>query len=90
VQERAHGWVLARIGGAGDVARLGLRLTGVLIGAGVRLSTGHGYAGLPEERRRALAGRLAGASLPLVAEYVRAVRSLAITYAYDAVYATAP
>jgi hypothetical protein len=90
VQERTRAWVLTRMSGAGDVARLGLRLAGALIAAGVCVRTGRPYARLPGERRRAVAGWLAGTSAPVAAEYVRAARSLAVTYAYDAVYATAP
>ena len=90
LRHRTHVWVLTRIGAAGDVARLGLELTGALLALAVRLRHGRAYGQLDPERRRAVAAWLAATSLPLAAEYVRAVRSLAVTYAYDALYATAP
>ena len=37
-----------------------------------------------------MTARLAKTRLPLAAEYVRAVRALAVTYVYDAMHATAP
>jgi hypothetical protein len=90
LRDRATHWVTTRIGGAGDVARLGLRLTGRLIGTAIRLRFGRGYAALGQERRTEVTARLAASGLPLVAEYVRAVRALAVSYVYDARYATAP
>jgi hypothetical protein len=90
LRDRATRWATTRIGGAGDVARLGLALTGRLIGTGILLRYGRAYRSLGEEHRRAVAARLAASGLPLVAEYVRAVRALAVSYVYDARYATAP
>jgi hypothetical protein len=90
LRERATRWVTTRIGGAGDVARRGLRLTGRLIAIAIRLRFGRGYASLGRERRAEVTARLAASGLPLVAEYVRAVRALAVSYVYDARYATAP
>jgi hypothetical protein len=90
LRERAIDWITSRVAGAGDVARLGLTLTGRLIGAGVRLRLGRAYAALPAERRRRVASRLASSRLPLVAEYVRAVRALAVTYVFDGLHATVP
>jgi hypothetical protein len=88
--ERATTWVVTRMAGAGDVTRLGLALTGALIATSVRVRSGRAYAALPPERRRAMTARLAKTRLPLAAEYVRAVRALAVTYIYDALHATAP
>ena len=88
--ERATNWVVTRIDGAGDVTRLGLALTGGLIAAVVRLRSGRAYTALAPERRRAMTERLARTRLPLAAEYVRAVRALAVTYVYDALDATTP
>jgi hypothetical protein len=90
LQERATAWVGARMAGAGDVARLGLGVAGGVIGAGVRLRFGRAYAALPSERRRRVTARLAKSRLPVVAEYVRAVRALAVTYVFDGLHATVP
>lgn len=79
----ARDWVAARIGGAGEVTRGGLTVAGLLIGVLVRLRTGRAYADLPDDRRLAIARRLAGTSLPVLAEYVKAVRSLATHYVYE-------
>ena len=88
--ERTRAWVLARFAGAGAVTRAGLAAAG-LAAATVALVFGRApYASLPAERRHAVTRRLAGTSLPAVAEYVKAVRALVISYVYDARHATAP
>ena len=87
---RTRDWVLARVGGAGAITRLGLGLTGALLGGAVLVAARRPYAALPVERRRAVARRLAATRLPLAGEYVKAVRALALTYVYDARFATAP
>lgn len=82
-RERTRAWVVERLAGAGQVTRLGIGLTGVLLGACVRAATGRGYDRLPPGRRRRVAGWLCRSSLPLVADYVRAVRALAVSHAYE-------
>ncbi len=88
--EGAVDWVQARVAGAGDVTRLGLRVASTAVAAGVRLRTGHAYGSLPDAERRVLAARIARSRLPIVGELTKAVRSLAITYVYEARFATAP
>jgi hypothetical protein len=84
VRAGAQEWVQTRIAGAGDVTRRGLRVAALALAGGVRLRTGHAYEGLPDAERRAIAERIAASSLPIVAEFVKAVRSLAVAYVYDA------
>ncbi len=90
LRERTRSWVQARVAGSGSVTRLGLRATGMLLSVVVVTATGRPYHRLPADRRRAVARRLAGTRLPLAAEYVKAIRSLAISYVYEARFATAP
>lgn len=90
VAERTRGWVQDRVGGANQTTRAGIATTGLLLGAGVLVATGRPYERLPEARRLAIARRLAASRLPIVAEYVKAVRSLAVAYAFEAQYASAP
>jgi hypothetical protein len=84
LRDRARDWVVERMLGAGDVARTGFVLIGTLLAARVRARTGRSYAALDAERRRAIASRVARTRLPLVADYVRGIRSLAVTYVYEA------
>ena len=90
LRDRARQWVVARVGNAGDVARLGLTVAGTALAVGVRIRTGRSYDRLAPQRRSELARRLAGSRLPIAAEYVKAVRSLAVAYVFEARYATAP
>lgn len=90
IADRATAWVTSRFAGAGDVTALGLRVTGLLLAIAVSVTTGRRYAGLPDERRVRVARRLLDSRLPLVGEYVKAVRALALTYVYEARFATAP
>jgi len=76
-------WVVQRVRGAGQVTRLGLTAAAVLIGAAVRLRRGRPYAALADDTRRATARRLASSRLPVVGEYVRAVRSLTVSFLYE-------
>lgn len=85
---RTGDWVIARMDGAGQVVRAGLRATGTLLALSVWIRTGRPYAALGSERRLALARRLASSRLPLVADYVRAVRSLAVSHVYEARFPT--
>lgn len=85
---RTRDWVLARMGGAGQVTRAGLYATGALLALVVCVRTGRPYGALGSERRLTVARRLGSSRLPLVAEYVRAVRALAVTYFYEARFPT--
>lgn len=90
LRDRTCGWVSDRVWGSGQLTRAGLGLVGAVLAAGVRTRTGKRYRDLPPERRHAIARRLLGTRLPLAGEYVKAVRSLAVAYVYDARYASAP
>ena len=89
-RERTRGWVLERVAGAGSITRAGLGATGIALSAAVRARTGSRYADLPPDRRRAIADRLLTTAAPLVSEYARAVRALAVAYLYDLRHASAP
>ena len=84
LRQRATDWVLARIGGAAQPARLGLVATTLLIAAALQVSARGAYEQLPDERRRALARKLIDTRLPLVSDWVRAVRALALSYYFEA------
>jgi hypothetical protein len=84
LQARATDWVLARVDGATQPARVGLLVTAALLAGGVLLTQRAGYDELPDERRRALARRLADSGLPLVSDWVRAMRALALSYYFEA------
>ena len=88
--ERAQRWVAQRIDGAPEVTRLGLAAIGALVAAGVRLGTGRAYASLPDERRLRVARALAASHAPLLADFVRAVRALTVSYVYELRHASAP
>jgi hypothetical protein len=88
--DRTTAWVVTRVAQAGDVTRAGLTIACGLTAAGVRLRTGSAYHRLPDTDRLDLARALTRSRLPVTGELVRAIRSLAVTYAYDARYATAP
>ena len=83
-------WVLTRISGAGDLTRAGLAAAGLRLAVGVRLTTGRPYDRLTPDRRRAMVRWLAATRLPVAGEYVRAIRSLAVAYVYEARYASVP
>jgi hypothetical protein len=76
--------VLARVDGATQPARAGLLVTAALLASGVLLSQRAAYDELPDERRRAVARRLIGSGLPLVSDWVRAMRALALSYYFEA------
>jgi hypothetical protein len=90
VHESARAWVIARVNGAMDVTRLGLAVAGTGLALAVRLGTGRRYDQLVDERRLAIARRLTRTRLPIAAEYVRAVRSLVVSYVYEARAAAGP
>lgn len=79
----AREWVAARIGGAGEVTRLGLAVAGKLLAVSVRVRTGSAYADLSRARRLQVAAGLAAARGFPAAEYVKAVRSLAVSFVYE-------
>jgi hypothetical protein len=81
--ERTRAWVVARVDGAAEITRLGMMLVGTLIAAAVRASTGRAYAALPDRRRLRIARRLASTRVPLAGDYVRAVRALTVSHAYE-------
>ena len=76
-------WVVARVDGASQLTCLGLTLVGTLFAAGVRASTGHAYGSLPTGRRRSVARRLVASQLPIVRDYARAIRALAVSRIYE-------
>jgi hypothetical protein len=82
-------WVLERIDGADAPARLGMRAASGLLALVLAVIARRPYPDLPEERRRALAARLAATSMTPAAELVRAVRALAVSYAYEQRFARA-
>ena len=90
LRDRTVAWVDARFAGSGSVTRFGLAATGTLLAAVVGVAARQPYERLPAERRRRIAQRLASTRLPLAAEYVKAIRSLAVSYVYEARFATAP
>ena len=59
-------------------------MTAALLASGVLLSQRAPYEKLPDERRRALARRLIDSGLPLVSDWVRAMRALALSYYFEA------
>lgn len=82
-RDAAAAWVRERFAGAGDVTAPGLRVTGRLVAAAILVIERRPYAALPAERRAAVLGRLLTTRMPLAAEYVRAIRSLAVAYVYE-------
>ena len=84
VRVRTRDWVVDRVRGSATITRAGLAAAGALVAATVVLRTGGTYGRLPAERRRELARGLAASALPVVADYVKAVRSLAVTYVWEA------
>lgn len=90
LRDRTRAWVVERFAGAGDLTRFGLAMTGNLMALAIALTEGRPFQRLPEPRRRAIAARLARTRLPLAGEYVKAIRSLAVAYVYEARFASAP
>jgi hypothetical protein len=84
LRARAVAWVLARIDGAAQPARIGLLTAATLLALGIRATQGAPYQRLPDERRRAVVARLTAAPLPIVADWVRAMRALSLSYYYEA------
>ena len=87
--EDVVGWGRERVAGAGDVTRLGLTVVGLGVAGWVRLRTGSSYTALDTRQRSAWTRRIAGSRAPGVSELVRAVRSLTVTFVYEARHAPA-
>lgn len=87
--DRTAAWVRERFAGAGDVTAPGLRVTGQLVATAILVTERRPYAALPAARRAAILDRLLTTHAPLVAEYVRAIRALAVTYVYEDRFASA-
>ena len=90
LRQRVAEWVALRVAGAGDVTRIGLGVVCAAVALWVRVRSGRAYAELDTRDRRAWEQRIARSGLPGVSELVRAVRSLAVAYVYDARFASAP
>jgi hypothetical protein len=84
LRERATDWVTSRIDGAAQPARLGMLATSALLAGALALSRRASYATLPDDERRVVARRLIDSRLPLVSDWVRAVRALALSYYFEA------
>lgn len=77
-------WVVQRIYASGQITRFGLASTAALLAAALHVRHRAPFFALPQERRAAAARALAATRLPLAADFVRAVRALAVTHAYQA------
>ncbi|HEY6760221.1 MAG TPA: hypothetical protein VI318_12060 [Baekduia sp.] len=75
-------FTVERVGGAPSVPRFGLDLAATVAALLVRTLTRRPFARLDLSARTAWLGRLE--RLPLTGQYVDAVRSLALTYIYEA------
>lgn len=84
LRARAVEWVLVRIEGAAQPARLGLLVAATAISLAVLVTHRAPYPRLPSERRRRIAAWLIASQLPVVAEWIRAMRALSLSYYFEA------
>jgi hypothetical protein len=84
LRARATDWVVSRVDGAAQPARLGLLLTASLVALGLRVTQRASYASLPDAKRQEVARRVVDSRLPLVSDWVRAMRALALSYYFEA------
>lgn len=82
----ARMFVMSRVRRAGSPTRLGVAVAAALIDSAVRLLAGRRFAELPPDERALWARRLSATQLPVAAEFVRLLRSLLITYAFERRY----
>jgi hypothetical protein len=89
-REQTSAWVLERLEGASDLTRLIFTVISAGLGLAVRVRSGARYADLTDGRRWAIAERLAATRTPPIADFVRALRALAVTHAYEYQFAARP
>jgi hypothetical protein len=79
----ATDWVLDRIEGGTDLARIGFGAIATCLSVAVRACAGRRYESLPRERRLQVARKLLASRLPGIGELVRGTRALAISHAFE-------
>jgi hypothetical protein len=83
-------FVTARVAGAGEVTRIGLLVADSALWLLLLVLCGRPYSRLSPARRARIAAAMSRSSLPGVRDYVRAIRSLVLTYVYERKAASQP
>jgi hypothetical protein len=87
LREETRRFVLDRIASSGTVTRAGAAAAAAAIDGLSLLSSGRAFAALSAASRTRWTSRLATVRLPVIAEYVRLVRSLVIVHVFEARFA---